>query len=237
MTNRAQARPRPCRDSRGQGDKKRVPSRRHSRENGARAGWRNRVHVPERRPPGPGRGPEPGAGDRGAARDGDPGPVYPEDRFPPERPVPEEGEEGSGESGPEAGPGTPGNRRPGDRSCGVSPAGWSALALFGSRFEDDDHRDDDAEPQDEQGPSGVLLALDEIDRQLGAEVATPNHVVTVSPGAAVHGPRGGGGSAGHRAGAWAVPGARRRGGPDLRGRHRAGGRRGGRPRLDGGGAG
>ena len=55
-----------------------------------------------------------------------------------------------------------------------------ALALSGSRFEDDDHRDDD-EPQDEQGPSGVLLALDEIDRQLGAGVATPNHVVTVSP--------------------------------------------------------
>jgi subtilisin family serine protease len=107
-------------------------------------------------------------------------PVYPEGRFPPERPVLEEGEEGSGESGPEAAgdTGEPEAWRPQLRRV---TRGLVALALFGSRFEDDDHRDDDAEPQDEQGPSGVLLALNEIDRQLGAEVATPNHVVTVSP--------------------------------------------------------
>ena len=28
---------------------------------------------------------------------------------------------------------------------------------------------------------GVILALDEVDRQLGAGAATPNHVLTVSP--------------------------------------------------------
>jgi subtilisin family serine protease len=56
-----------------------------------------------------------------------------------------------------------------------------ALALLGSRYEDRDRRDDDAEPGDERAPSGVLLALEEIDRQRGAGAATPNHVVTVSP--------------------------------------------------------
>jgi hypothetical protein len=110
-------------------------------------------------------------------------PVYPEGRFPPERPVPEERAEGSGESGES------GREPPGE--TGEPPAwrpqlrrvtrGLVALALFGSRFENEDHRDDDAEPEGEQGPSGVLLALEEIDRQLGADVATPNHVVTVSP--------------------------------------------------------
>jgi subtilisin family serine protease len=59
--------------------------------------------------------------------------------------------------------------------------GLVALALLGSRFEGDDTRDDDAEPGEEAGAPGVLLALDEIDRQLGAGAATPNHVVTVSP--------------------------------------------------------
>jgi len=94
--------------------------------------------------------------------------------------VPDEREEGSGESGgePPGDTGEPAAWRPQLRRV---TRGLVALALFGSRFEDDDHRDDDAEPQDEQGPSGVLLALHEIDRQLGARVATPNHVVTVSP--------------------------------------------------------
>ena len=59
--------------------------------------------------------------------------------------------------------------------------GLVALALLGSRYEDDDPGGDDREPGQEPGPSGVLLALEEIDRQLGAGVATPNHVVTVSP--------------------------------------------------------
>ncbi len=88
-----------------------------------------------------------------------------------------------------AGARNPGGSRP---AKPAEPSAWQpqlrrvtrglvALALLGSRFENDDHRDDDAEPEDEQGPSGVLLALEEIDRQLGADVATPNHVVTVSP--------------------------------------------------------
>jgi Subtilase family len=107
-------------------------------------------------------------------------PLYPEDRFPPERPVPEERGEGTGESRrePPGETGEPPAWRPQLRRV---TRGLVALALFGSRFEDDDHRDDDSEPQDERGPSGTLLALSEIDRQLGAGVATPNHVVTVSP--------------------------------------------------------
>ena len=107
-------------------------------------------------------------------------PVYPEGRFPPERPVPE--------AGPDA---APGPEPEGAEESGEPPPwlpqlrrvtqGVVALALAGSRYQDDDRRDDDTEPGDEQAPSGVLLALGEIDRQLGAGVATPNHVVTVSP--------------------------------------------------------
>ena len=104
-------------------------------------------------------------------------PVYPEGEFPPERPVPEEREEESGRE-PPGETGEPSAWQPQLRRV---TRGLVALALLGSRFGDDDHRDDDAEPGDEQGPSGVLLALEEIDRQLGVDVATPNHVVTVSP--------------------------------------------------------
>ena len=111
-------------------------------------------------------------------------PVYPEGRFPPGPPVPESGREagreGSGAPGPEAAgdTGEPQAWRPQLRRVTL---GVVALALLGSRYEDEDPRDDDAEPGDERAASGVLLALDEIDRQLGAGVATPNHVVTVSP--------------------------------------------------------
>jgi hypothetical protein len=107
-------------------------------------------------------------------------PVYPEGRFPPERPAAGEREEGSAESGREP-PGETGGRPAWRPSLRRVTRGLVTLALSGSRFENEDHRDDDAGPEDEQGPSGVLLALEEIDRQLGADVATPNHVVTVSP--------------------------------------------------------
>lgn len=112
-------------------------------------------------------------------------PVYPDGRFPPEPPAAESGPEGSGEPGPEgSGPeaagdaGEPPAWRPALRRV---TRGLVALALLGTRYEDEDPRDDDAEPGEERGVSGVLLALEEIDRQLGAGVATPNHVVTVSP--------------------------------------------------------
>ena len=111
-------------------------------------------------------------------------PVYLEGRFPPEPPVlesgPEAGREGSGGSGPEGsgGTGEPPAWRPQLRRV---TRGVVALALLGSRYEEEDPRDDDAEPGEERAASGVLLALNEIDRQLGAGVATPNHVVTVSP--------------------------------------------------------
>lgn len=112
-------------------------------------------------------------------------PVYPEGRFPPERPGPEAGEGGSGEGGS----GEPGREAPGGTG---EPSAWRpqlrrvtrglvALALLGSRYGADDLPDDDREPEEERGASGVLLALEEIDRQLGAGAATPNHVVTVSP--------------------------------------------------------
>jgi hypothetical protein len=121
-------------------------------------------------------------------------PVYPDGRFPPEPPALESGPEGSGTSGPEGsgregrGPEEPGLEA-GD--AGEPPAwrpqlrrvtrGVVALALLGSRYEDEDSRDDDAEPEAERAGSGVLLALNEIDRQLGDGAATPNHVLTVSP--------------------------------------------------------
>ena len=106
-------------------------------------------------------------------------PVYPEGRFPLEPPVPESGREGSGAPGPEAAGdiGEPPAWRPQLRRVTF---GVVALALLGSRYGDEDPRDDDAEPGDERAASGVLLALNEIDRQLGAGVATPNHVLTVS---------------------------------------------------------
>jgi hypothetical protein len=127
-------------------------------------------------------------------------PVYPEGPFPPGRPVLEAGEGGPGEE--RAGEEGAGEERAGDEGAGgpgPEPAGgagepraWQpllrrvtrglvALALLGSRYEADDSADDDREPEEEAGPSGVLLALEEVDRQLGAGVATPHHVVTVSP--------------------------------------------------------
>lgn len=112
-------------------------------------------------------------------------PVYPEGRFPPEPPVLESGGEGSG---------APGAEGPGPEAAGETgePPAWRpqlrrvtrglvALALLGGRYQDEDRGDDEAEPGEERAASGVLLALNEIDRQLGEGVATPNHVVTVSP--------------------------------------------------------
>ena len=79
-------------------------------------------------------------------------PVYPDGRFPRSGPC--------GRSG-RRDPGNPGRSAAGDTGD-TGPAwrpqlrrvtrGLVALALFGSRFEDDDYRDDDAEPQDEAGP-------------------------------------------------------------------------------------
>ena len=109
-------------------------------------------------------------------------PVYPEGPFPPGRPEPQAGEgepggPGEGESSPEA---------------AAEPRAWQpllsrvtrgvvALALLGSRYDVDGPGDDDGNPGEEQGPSGVILALDEIDRQVGEGAATPDTVVTVSP--------------------------------------------------------
>ncbi len=108
-------------------------------------------------------------------------PVYPDGPFPPEPP------RGEGYEAP--GPEGQGPEAAGD--AGEQPAwrpqlrrvtrGLVALALLGSRYQDEDARDDDAEPGEERAESGVLLALNEIDRQLGEGAATPNHVVTVSP--------------------------------------------------------
>jgi hypothetical protein len=106
-------------------------------------------------------------------------PVYPDGPFPPERPVLEADEGESRESGPEpaGGSGEPSAWEPQLRRV---TRGLVALALLGSRYEDD-LGGGDREPGEEPGPSGVLLALEEIDRQLGTGAATPNHVVTVSP--------------------------------------------------------
>jgi subtilisin family serine protease len=106
--------------------------------------------------------------------------VYPDGPFPPERPVLEEREEGSGESGREP-PGENGEPSAWQPQLRRVTRGLVALALLGSRYEDAGSADDDREPGDEGEESGVLLALDEIDRQQGAGVATPNHVVTVAP--------------------------------------------------------
>ena len=106
-------------------------------------------------------------------------PVYPEGPFPPQRPV-QEGGEGAQEPGPEPA-GEAAEPRAWQPQLRRVTRGLVALALLGSRYQDGDSPDDDAEPGEERGESGVLLALDEIDRQLGAGVATPNHVVTVSP--------------------------------------------------------
>jgi hypothetical protein len=107
-------------------------------------------------------------------------PVYPDGPFPPERPVLEADEGGSGESGPESA-GETGEPAAWEPQLRRVTRGLAALALLGSRYDEADSSDDDKEPGDEDGPSGVILALDEIDRQLGVDVATPNHVVTVSP--------------------------------------------------------
>ncbi len=57
------------------------------------------------------------------------------------------------------------------------------LPLQGSRFAEDDD-DDDRYPEGDRDdaprrPTGVILALDEIDQRLGVAAATPNHVLTV----------------------------------------------------------
>ena len=83
---------------------------------------------------------------------------------------------GSGGDGPEAA-GEPSAWQPLLRRV---TRGVVALALLGSRYDVDGPGDDDRDPGEEQGPSGVLLALDEIDRQRRG-AATPDTVVTVSP--------------------------------------------------------
>lgn len=67
--------------------------------------------------------------------------------------------------------------------------GVSLLSLQGSRFaeyDDEDGQDDSQDQEtDKDGaprrPTSVLAALAEIDRQLGTDKATPNHVLTVCP--------------------------------------------------------
>jgi subtilisin family serine protease len=67
--------------------------------------------------------------------------------------------------------------------------GVSLLSLQGSRFAEYDDDDGQDQGQDQERdldgaprrPTSVLAALAEIDRQLGTDKATPNHVLTVCP--------------------------------------------------------